>query len=65
MLRSDTYISMAREDKPKYDTRYLQDEHNVNLNAAGEGDDYLDDDDSDLQGLHIVDEAEFFERFCE
>jgi hypothetical protein len=40
--------------------RELQDEHNVNLNAAGEGDDLLDGDDDALEGLTIVSAEELF-----
>ena len=50
----------------KYEVRRLQDEHNVNVHASADDcEDFFDNDDSDLEGLHIVDEQEFFERFCE
>ena len=41
----------------------LQDEHNVNLNASGEGDEFLDGSDDPYVGLSIIDGAEFFQRY--
>jgi hypothetical protein len=48
-----------------WEVRLLQDEHNVNLNAAGEGDEFLDGESDELDGLTIMDDVEFFETYCD
>lgn len=50
---------------PLWMVRELQDEFNVNLHSDGTGDEFLDGSDDALEGLEIVEEDEFFERFTE
>lgn len=41
----------------------LQNAHNVNLNAAGEGDEFFDADDSLPDHMSVIDSEEFFDRY--
>jgi hypothetical protein len=50
---------------PSWEVRLLQDQHNVNLSAAGEGDEFLDNDPDEFEGMTMMDEVEFYETYCD
>lgn len=65
---ADTFEFMSNNGSmPAAYVRQLQDEHNVNLHADNDGDEYLDasDDDDSHDELEVIDEDEFIERFTE
>jgi hypothetical protein len=61
MLATDTALRTLKH-MPTAEVRELQDAHQMNLHADFD-DDSLFDADDELEGLTIIDEAEFFERY--
>jgi len=61
---ADTVVNRQRL-MSTLELRELQDQHNVNLSAAGEGNEYFDREDDEYAGLTIMGEEEFFQVYCD